>query len=108
MLFVWFIIAFFVGMLLSPWNSSGLLMTIAVSVGLQAIYSLIWGFAMRRFGIVIASILGWLIGKAFFVPFLERRGWKLWIDQRLIAVVPTPLHSYLKLDPAVRSPSTRR
>lgn len=78
-----FVIAFIFGLLLSPWAGSFLLV-LASNAGLQLLYSTIWSWGLWRIGIILASILGWALGKVYIVPLFDRWGIKNWVDTRIL------------------------
>lgn len=75
-------LAFLSGFMFSPW-AGGLLLTLSFILLIELIYGSLWTWHVWRLGVIIASLAGWALGKAIFLPWLIQRGWKEYIDNHI-------------------------
>lgn len=97
-------LAFVIGLLLSPW-SGGFLATLMVIVVLQLVYSLIWTWTFWRVLLILASLLGWFLGKLIVAPYMVEHGIKGMVDSKIAPWVPDPVRSYLNVGGVTTQPT---
>lgn len=76
------LLSFLSGFLFSPW-AGGFFMTLIFLIIFELVYGLFWPWGKWRILVVVASLIGWIVGRLVFLPILEQHGTKRWIDDKI-------------------------
>jgi hypothetical protein len=81
----WFGWSLVSGFLFSPWNTS-VWRLLLLLVLWQAIVCWLFSCWYLFIPFIIVSLIGWILGRIIFAPWLERSGWKARIDGMIPAI----------------------